>query len=297
MGGGFSTAKAEATIEHRQGGGKMEVHGKRALVLGAARGIGRAIARTLAQEGARLALPWLDWPESVATLQTEFGSEGRHLLMAADLRQEAAVAALCSRIAQEWGGLDIVINNIERGGMPVVHGDYSRPVNHEEWELELDTTVRAKWLVWRQSLPLLQRAEQAVVVNISSIAGLVGRSGPASLLFSDGYAAANRALGVLTEQWAREGAPRIRVNEVMLGLIASRHGPGTRGWQQLTPEQRQELSGHALLGRIGRPEEVAQAVLFLVRDADYCTGTVLRVDGGYLLGGEPVADMPPGLVA
>lgn len=297
MGGGFSTAKAEAIIEHRQGGGKMEVHGKRALVLGAARGIGRAIARALAQEGARLALPWLDWPESVATLQTEFGSEGRHLLMAADLRQEAAVAALCSRIAQEWGGLDIVINNIERGGMPVVHGDYSRPVNHEEWELELDTTVRAKWLVWRQSLPLLQRAEQAVVVNISSIAGLVGRSGPASLLFSDGYAAANRALGVLTEQWAREGAPRIRVNEVMLGLIASRHGPGTRGWQQLTPEQRQELSGHVLLERIGRPEEVAQAVLFLVRDADYCTGTVLRVDGGYLLGGEPVADMPPGLVA
>lgn len=297
MGGGFSTAKAEATIEHRQGGGKMEVHGKRALVLGAARGIGRAIARALAQEGARLALPWLDWPESVATLQTEFGSEGRHLLMAADLRQEAAVAALCSRIAQEWGGLDIVINNIERGGMPVVHGDYSRPVNHEEWELELDTTVRAKWLVWRQSLPLLQRAEQAVVVNISSIAGLVGRSGPASLLFSDGYAAANRALGVLTEQWAREGAPRIRVNEVMLGLIASRHGPGTRGWQQLTPEQRQALSGHVLLERIGRPEEVAQAVLFLVRDADYCTGTVLRVDGGYLLGGEPVADMPPGLVA
>ena len=274
----------------------MELNGKRALVLGAARGIGRAIARTLAQEGARLVLPWLDWPESVATLQTEFGSDGRHLLMAADLRQEAAVAALCSRIAQEWGGLDIVINNIERGGMPVVHGDYSRPVNHEEWELELDTTVRAKWLVWRQSLPLLQRAEQAVVVNISSIAGLVGRSGPASLLFSDGYAVANRALGVLTEQWAREGAPRIRVNEVMLGLIASRHGPGTRGWRHLTPEQRQELSGHVLLGRAGRPEEVAQAVLFLVRDADYCTGTVLRVDGGYLLGGEPVADMPPGLV-
>ena len=296
MGGGFSTAKAEATIEQRQGGGKMELNGKRALVLGAARGIGRAIARTLAQEGARLALPWLDWPESVATLQTEFGSDGRHLLMAADLRQEAAVAALCSRIAQEWGGLDIVINNIERGGMPVVHGDYSRPVNHGEWELELDTTVRAKWLVWRQSLPLLQRAEQAVVVNISSIAGLVGRSGPASLLFSDGYAVANRALGVLTEQWAREGAPHIRVNEVMLGLIASRHGPGTRGWQQLTPEQRQALSGHVLLGRAGRPEEVAQAVLFLVRDADYCTGTVLRVDGGYLLGGEPVADMPPGLV-
>ena len=120
----------------------------------------------------------------------------------------------------------------------------------------------------------------------------VGSAFPGPLLGQN----ANRALGVLTEQWAREGASHIRVNEVMLGLIASRHGPGTRGWQQLTPEQRQALSGHVLLGRAGRPEEVAQAVLFLVRDADYCTGTVLRVDGGYLLGGEPVADIPPGLV-
>ena len=111
----------------------MELNGKRALVLGAARGIGRAIARTLAQEGARLALPWLDWPESVATLQTEFGSDGRHLLMAADLRQEAAVAALCSRIAQEWGGLDIVINNIERGGMAITAGRSTMRSGNWNW--------------------------------------------------------------------------------------------------------------------------------------------------------------------
>lgn len=273
----------------------MELKGKKALVLGAARGIGRAIARTLAAEGVALALPWLDWPESVASLHEEFGKTP-HILMEADLRQESAVAALAARIAQEWGRLDIVINNVERGGMPVVHGDYSRPINAGQWEREWETTLKAKWLVWRHTLPLLRQAEQATLVNISSIAALTGRSGPVSLLFSEGYAAANRAVSGLTEQWAREGAPRIRVNEVMLGLIETRHGPGTRGWQSLETADQQALCAQVLLNRIGKPEEVAKAVLFLVRDAEYCTGAILRMDGGYVLGGEAVLPLPPGVL-
>ena len=216
--------------------------------------------------------------------------------MQADLRQEEEVAAVCSQIAREWGGLEIVINNIERGGMPIVHGDYSRAINKQQWQRELDTTLQAKWLIWRYSLAMLKQVPQAAVVNISSIAGLVGRSGPAALLFSDGYSLANRGLAALTEQWAREGAPSVRVNELMLGLIDSRHGPGTRGWQSLSPEQRQALADHILLKRTGRPEEVAKAVLFLVRDAEYCSGMVLRMDGGYVLGGEKSAEMPPGIL-
>ncbi len=275
----------------------MELHGKRALVLGAARAIGRAIARSLVAQGVRLALPWYDWPESVASLQEEFGgSRAGHLLQQADLRREEEVAVLCHRIDREFGGLDIVVNNIERGGMPVVHGAYSQSVNTRQWQREQETTVRAKWLVWQHALPLLRQAPEAAVVNISSIAGLVGRSGPAALLFSDGYSAANGAIGVLTRQWAREGAPGIRVNELMLGLIESRHGPGTRGWQALNAEQRQALCGHILQERIGSAEEVAKAVLFLVRDASYCSGAVLRMDGGYLLGGEEVAAMPSGIL-
>ncbi len=274
----------------------MELHGKRALVLGAAKGIGRAIARTLASQGVHLTLPWFDWPESVASLKKEFSGQGRHLLMQADLRQEEEVAALCSQIAREWDGLDIVINNIERGGMPVVHGDYSHAINQQQWQRELETTLQAKWLIWRHSLPMLQKAQQAVMVNVSSIAGLVGRSGPAALMFSDGYSLANRAVSALTEQWAREGAPTIRVNELMLGLIDSRHGPNTRGWQCLSPEQQHALSDHILLKRTGRPEEVARMVLFLVRDAEYCTGMVLRMDGGYVLGGEKTMEMPPGVL-
>jgi len=275
----------------------MIIAGKRALVLGATRGIGLAVARTLADQGVRLILPWFDWPESVSALQEEFGG-GRdgHLLLRTDLRQPDEVAALMAAIDERFGGLEIVVNNVERGGMPILHGGYRREVNREQWQLEMDTTLRAKWLVFDHALPLLRRSGAATVVNVSSIAGIVGRSGPAGLLFSDGYAAANRGVQSLTETWARIGAPSIRVNEIMLGLIDFRHGPGTRGWDLLTEEQRRDLLAHTLLRRTGTPEEVAQAVLFLIRDADFLTGAVLRLDGGYVVGGERPSVMPEGIL-
>lgn len=273
----------------------MILSGKRALVLGASRGIGRAIARTLANHGVRLALPWFDWPASVAELEEEFGgSSSAHLLTRVDVRQAEAVAALMATIGDRFEGLDILVNNIERGGMPILHGSYHREVNRDQWQLEMATTLQAKWLLFDQALPLLRRSPEAAVVNISSIAGLVGRSGPAGLLFNDGYAAANRGIASLTETWARMGAPTVRVNELMLGLIDSRHGPGTRGWNLLTETQQQSLMAHTLLARTGTPEEVAQAVLFLVRDASFLTGAVIRMDGGYVLGGERVSEIPEG---
>ncbi|WP_319586410.1 SDR family oxidoreductase [uncultured Desulfobulbus sp.] len=275
----------------------MHIAGKRALVLGASRGVGLAVARMLAGQGLQLILPWFDWPESVSVLEEEFGgTQGGHLLMRVDLRQADEVAGLMIAIDGSFGGLDILINNIERGGMPILHGDYEREVNSGQWQLEIDTTLHAKWMVFTQALPLLRRNPEAVVVNVSSIAGIIGRSGPAGLLFNDGYAAANRGVASLTETWARLGAPSIRVNEIMLGLIDSRHGPGTRGWALLTEHQRHDLLRHTLLQRTGTPEEVAQAVLFLIRDADFLTGTVLRIDGGYILGGEYPAEMPEGVL-
>ncbi len=275
----------------------MNIAGKRGLVLGASRGIGLAIARMLAHHGVHLALPWLDWPESTAAMVEEFGSPvDRHLTLRVNLRDPEEVAGLVVEIKEKFGGLDILINNIERGGMPILHGGYHREVNRDQWRLEMETTLHAKWLVFEQTLPLLQQSSAATVVNISSVAGMVGRSGPSGLLFNDGYAAANRGVSSLTETWAQRGAPTIRVNEIMLGLIDGRHGPGTRGWQLLTEEQRQALIEHTLLQRTGTPEEVAKAVLFLVRDADFLTGTVLRMDGGYVLGGERPPEMPEGIL-
>jgi 3-oxoacyl-[acyl-carrier protein] reductase len=123
---------------------------------------------------------------------------------------------------------------------------------------------------------------------------MVGRSGPAAWIFNDGYAAANRGVSILTETWARMGAPEVRVNELMLGLLETRHGPGTRGWGLLTAAQRRALIDHTLLGRIGTVDDAVRAVRFILTDAPFMTGSVIRVDGGYVLGGEGVPPMPKG---
>ena len=275
----------------------MEIQRKNALVLGASRGIGRAIARKLASEGMRLFLPWFDWPDSCREMEAEFAEMGAgHITLEVDLRNPAAIGEMIDRLQAEFVSLHVLVNNVERGGMPIVHGSYSRPVNAEQWQLEMETTLHAKWLVFNQCLPLLRQAEQAAVVNISSVSAVTGRSGPAGLLFNDGYAAANRGVSSLTETWAREGAPTIRVNELMLGLVEQRHGPGTRGWEVLSEAEREQLLDHTLLGRTGTPDEVARAVLFLIRDADFMTGSCLRMDGGFVLGSERVPDMPKGVL-
>ena len=270
----------------------MNLNGKTALVLGAIKGIGKGIALDLASAGAAVALPYFDWPEALEALRRDLAASGApHLLVPADLRDTAAAGRLVDQVVARFGRLDILINNIERGGWPVVHGPYVAA----QWNLEQETTLRAKQWIFQAALPHLKAAGGAVVVNISSIAALVGRSGPASYLFNDGYAAANRGIGLLTETWARLGAPDVRVNEIMLGLIETRHGPDTRGWGLLGDAQRRALIEHVLLGRIGTIRDVVRAVRFLVSDAPYMTGSVLRLDGGYVLGGESVAPMPPGV--
>jgi 3-oxoacyl-[acyl-carrier protein] reductase len=162
--------------------------------------------------------------------------------------------------------------------------------------MEMATTLRAKMWVFNAALPYLKSGEDGVVINLSSIAGMVGRSGPAAYVFNEGYAAANRGVSLLTETWARIGAPRIRVNEIMLGMVETRHGSQTRGWTLLTAPQKQAILDHTLVGRLGRTEDVVRAVLFVIRDAPFMTGSVLRLDGGYVLGGEPVAPMPEGVL-
>jgi len=143
----------------------------------------------------------------------------------------------------------------------------------------------------------LKSAKEAVVINISSIAGMVGRSGPAALVFNDGYAAANKGVSSFTETWARLGAPNVRVNEIMLGIFDTRHARGTRGWREvLTNDEKQSLIDHTLLNRTGCVEDVVKACLFIIKDAPYMTGSVLRLDGGYVLAGEKIPPMPKGVV-
>lgn len=271
----------------------MDINGRIALVLGGAKGIGKHLGFSLARAGATVILTYHDWPESSESMKRELRDlGGEHLAYKIDLRDPEAVANLLHTIRHDFGGLHILINNIERGGMPVVHGPYVP----EQWDLEIATTMKAKWWVMHQALPLLKEADQGAVVTLSSIAGLVGRSGPAGLIFNDAYSAANRAISSWTETWAREAAPRVRVNELMLGFFETRHAEGTRGWDLLNDDQQEELRRHTLLGRTGRIDEIVRAVLFLIRDATFMTGSVIRMDGGYLLGGEKIPPMPAGVL-
>jgi 3-oxoacyl-[acyl-carrier protein] reductase len=270
----------------------MRLNGKVALVLGAVKGIGKGIGLMLAAEGARVALNYYDWEEQLPVLQRDFAATGgEYLILKTNLLDTGRIAAMIDRIVQRFGRLDILINNIERGGWPVVHGPY----RVRQWDLELETTLRAKRWMFEAALPHLKASGDGAVVNLSSIAASIGRAGPAAVVFNDGYAAANRAVSLLTETWARMGAPEVRVNEIMLGFFETRHAGGTRGWRLLTAAQRKAILEHTLLGRTGTIEDVAGAVRFLLAEAPYMTGAVLRLDGGYLLGGETVPPMPPGV--
>jgi 3-oxoacyl-[acyl-carrier protein] reductase len=264
---------------------------RNALVLGATRGIGRAIAMALAESGSRIIAPYYDWPEESLSLGQHLATlPGDHLVVKADLRDPDQVKGLLALVGKECGNLHILINNIERGGMPIVHGPYTP----EQWDLEMDTTVKAKWWVFNEALPLLKKAENGVVINISSIAGEVGRAGPAGLIFNDAYAAANRAVTSFTRTWAKMAAPLIRVNELRLGFFETRHAEGTRGWELLTRAERQAIHDRTLLQRSGTLGEVVKAVLFLINDATFMTGSTLCLDGGYTLGHDLVPALPNG---
>ena len=273
------------------------LQGKTVVVPGAARPIGRAIAGKFGEHGATLILPVYDWPESITELKEEYSSAGYpFFIFPADLRQKDAVVQLKRFIDEQTGSIDYLINNIERGGMPVVHGSYDLPHNAEQWDNEFNTTVKAKWLLFHHLLPLLTKKSGGAVVNISSIAGCAGRSGPAAVFFNDGYSAANRAIQSFTETWARQAAPAVRVNELVLGLIKSRHGEGTRGWAALSDDEKDAINATILLGRTGLAEEVANTVYFLAVEATYVTGASLRMDGGYMLGACKVPPMPSGIL-
>lgn len=271
----------------------MALDQKVALVLGGISGIGQHIGLDLSGAGVTVAATWFDWEERLEKMQGDFAKTGRtHMIEKINLLETDQIPGLIDKIISRFGRLDILINNIERGGWPVVHGKYTRT----QWDLEMATTLRAKQWVFESALPHLKASGNGIVINFSSVSAIVGRSGPASYLFNEGYAAANRGISMLTETWARLGAPEVRVNEIMLGIFETRHGPGTRGWGLLTKKQKQAIIDHTLMERTGTIDDVLKTVRFIIEDAPFMTGSVIRLDGGYILGGEKISPMPEGVV-
>ena len=264
-----------------------------AIVTGAIKGIGLAIAQCLLKKGVRCVVTYYDWLDDLEAMHTCLSATGiPYRAIQADLRTEKGARDCVQAALDSFGRLDVLVNNIERGGWPVVHGPYTQ----EQWDLEFQTTVTAKWHLFTNALPHIKKSSSGCVVNITSISGFTGRLGPAGLVFNDCYSLSNRAVGLLTEQWARIGAPNVRVNELMLGFFETRHGPGTRGWGVLSEEEKKALIQHTLLKRTGTLEDVTRAVEFLIFDSPFMTGTRIVLDGGYLLGGEEVPKMPEGVV-
>jgi ketoreductase RED2 len=242
----------------------IDLTGRVALVTGSTGGIGRGIAERLSAAGARVVLNSRSAPESPITLA---GSTTASLHVAGDVSDEGDVRAMIEAIRTRYGVLDVVVNNA--GTTKVVpHRDLDG-IDRADWDRILAVNVIGAWNTVKAALPLLRASDVGCVVNVSSMAGIrvTGSSLP--------YSVSKAALNQLTRALAKALGPEIRVNAVAPGFIET---PWTSDWG----ERRQEVIDLTALGRVGTPDDVADAVESLIRSA-YVTGEILIVDGGLSL--------------
>lgn len=240
-----------------------------AIVTGGARGIGRAIALELARAGAKVVVNYAgraDKAEETVQLIREAGSEG--IAVQADVSQAADVERLVKTAVGAFGKVDILVNNAG-----ITRDNLILRMKEADWDAVLDTNLKGMFLCTKAVSKGMLKQRSGAIVNISSVVGVTGNAGQAN------YAAAKAGVLGFTKSIAKELAPRgIRVNAVAPGYILT-DMTGT-----LAEEVKNEILGEIPLSRIGDPEEVAQAVLFLVSPAAaYITGQTLCVDGGMVM--------------
>lgn len=259
----------------------MRLERKRVLITGGGTGIGRATAETFAREGAHVMVSGRRRPELEETVRRVERNGARSGLVQGDVsRPEDAERAVAETVGL-FGGLDILINN---AGI-ITRNASVTAVSIEDWERVLSVDLTGVFLVSRFALlQMLQARRGGSIVNVSSVSGILGDAKLAP------YNAAKGGVNLLTKNMALDYAPHgIRVNAVCPGRIAtpmpmSRLKPG-EDWETLLAQWGQNIP----LGRIGRPEDVAHAILFLASDeAGWITGTTLVVDGGSTISHPPI---------
>ena len=249
----------------------MELEGKVALVTGGNSGIGRAIAELFAREKAKVVIADIKRGDTVQTIAKEGGSA---TFIQADLRDDSQVKRLVAGCVKKYGTLDIVCNNagIELVG-PLVE------TTEEEWDRVVDTNLKSVFLVSRHALPHMIEKRKGIIVNTASQLGIVARENLAA------YSASKAGVILLTKAMALEHAKDgIRVNCVCPGAIETPMINRILRFESNSKESRKLLVGKHPIGRLGRPEEIAQAVLFLASErSSFVTGAALVVDGGYTI--------------
>ena len=252
-----------------------QLQAKVALVTGSASGIGRAIALLFAREGAAVTVADLDKVGGKEVVQRIRDEGGRAMFVQCDVTRQVDCASAAELTAETFGRLDILVNNVG-----IIRRTTVLDTTEEEWDRVMAVNVKSVYLMSRQTIPLIAKAGGGVIVNTASGWGLVGGRNAVS------YCASKAAVVNMTRAMALDhGAQNIRVNCIC---------PGDTDTPMLLDEARQmgqpderflEEAADRPLRRIGRPEDIAQAALYLASDASaFVTGTALVVDGGGVAG-------------
>jgi len=247
----------------------MKLRGRLAIITGAARGIGKAIALTFVREGAKVALVDIDGKKLEALKNEIEKRKGESILISCDITKNPEVQAMVNQVKKAFGRIDILVNNagiIRRGTIETV--------TEKDWDQVMEVNLKGTFNCCKGVAGIMKQQGYGKIVNVSSIAGKMG-----DITSAPGYGSSKAGVDALTKTLARQLARYgINVNGV------SPHAIETEMSSQWSEERRKEIIASIPLGRLGRPEDVAEAVLFLASEsASFITGEILDVNGGALM--------------